>query len=76
MKLLLVGVQELTHRRWSPGRRARDSLKAAALALPVLIPHLAHADCVGLGCDGPVREAYIICCNQLGEGGDYRYWMR
>jgi hypothetical protein len=37
----------------------------AALVLVVFLSSLAHADCAGLGCEGPVREAYIICCNQL-----------
>lgn len=23
-----------------------------------------YAQCVGMGCDGPIREVYLICCNE------------
>ena len=37
----------------------------AALLLTMCAAQPAQSACVGLGCDGPVRDAGIICCNQL-----------
>lgn len=43
---------------------------AALVLLPVILSGSparvsAASDCIGWGCGGPVRDAYIICCNQL-----------
>jgi len=52
-------------KNWLPNGCLGLFFGAVALPLLVLTPYLAHGVCIGLGCEGPVREAYIICCNQL-----------